>query len=274
MIRKAPSILLASIVAWSGPALAQTPSTLPEWSYSAGVLLRAYMDPQVPTWSNFAGLSLKYGPRYDGSRDYHFVGGPTLELRYRDIAFFSTGEGLGVNLLHGKNYRAGLALTYDLGRRARDSADTHGLGNVNMAPELKAFGEYLIFPVVMRADVRRALGGHDGWIADLSAYAPVYGNEKFFVLFGPDVTFADDRYMRHYFGIDAAQSARSRYPTYVAHAGLNSAGFGTSITWLATDHWLVNMLGGLHRALGDAADSPINQRITQSTGVLTVGYQF
>ncbi len=33
--------------------------------------------------------------------DYYIEPGPTIDVRYRDLAFFSTGEGLGVNSLRG-----------------------------------------------------------------------------------------------------------------------------------------------------------------------------
>lgn len=255
-------------------AQAQTPSTLPEWTYSAGQLLRTSMMPSIPTWSVFAGLSGAYSPRYDGADEHRYQGGPTIEVRYKDVAFASTGEGLGVNILRDKKYRAGLAMVFDLGRRAIDSNHTNGLGNVNTAPELKAFGEYLVFPVVLRADARRAIGGHNGWIADLSAYMPVYGTEKLFVFVGPSVTFADDRYMKAYFGVSPEQSANSGYPTYAAHAGLKSVNAGGSATWMITDHWLINGIAGGQRLLGDAADSPLTLDRIQFGATLTVGYNF
>lgn len=255
-------------------ALAQTPSPLPEWTYSAGTLLQTSLSPTIPQWSVFTGLSAAYAPRYDGARDRHIQGGPTIVVRYRDIAFAATGEGIGVNLLRGKNYRAGVAMSFDLGRRAQDSSDTRGLGNINVAPELKFFGEYLFFPVVLRADARRAFGGHNGWISDLSAYMPVYGTRKFYVFVGPSVTFADDRYMSRYFGVTPAQSAASGYPQHSAHAGLKSVNAAGSASWMITDHWLFNVIAGGQRLMGDAASSPITlDRIDYST-TFTVGYLF
>lgn len=255
-------------------AFAQTPSPLPEWTYSAGELMRTSMSPTIPKWSVFGGASVAYSPRYDGADEHHVLGGPTIQIRYRDIAFASTGEGIGVNVLRGKNYRAGAAMVFDLGRRAVDSDDTKGLGNVNTAPELKFFGEYLIFPVVLRADTRKAFGGHNGWIADVSAYMPVYGKEKFFVFIGPSVTLADDHYMSRYFGVSPTQAAASGYPTYTAHAGLKSANAGGSVTWMMTDHWIMNVLAGGQRLLGDAAESPLSLNRIQYATTLTFGYQF
>jgi len=266
------------LIALSFPkfAFAQTPSPLAEWMYSAGNLMRTSMSPSIPKWTTFAGLSADYGPRFDGSRDNHWQGGPSIDIRYRDIAFLSTGEGLGVNLLRDKNYRAGAALVFDLGRRADEADHTRGLGNLSAAPELKVFGEYMIFPVMLRADVRRAFGGHDGWVTDLSTYMPVYGNDKknFFVFLGPSVSLADDRYMSRVFGVTPTQSAQSGYAQYTAHAGLKSVSLGSSVTWLITDHWLMNFLASGQRMLGDAAGSPLTLDRMQYGTAITVGYTF
>lgn len=263
-----------SILGLPTMAQAQTPSTLPEWTYSAGTLLRNKMMPSVPEWSVFTGISAAYSPWYDGANEHHWQGGPTVDIHYRDIAFISTGEGIGVNLLRGEKYRAGTAITFDLGRRAKDADESKGLGNINPAPELKFFAEYMIFPAVLRVDARRGFGGHNGWIADLGAYMPVYGTKKFFVFIGPSVTFADDKYMQNYFGVNATQSANSGYATYTAHAGLKSASAGGSATWLVTDHWLVNVIAGGQRLLGDAADSPLAHDRIQYGTTMTVGYNF
>lgn len=119
-------------------------------------------------------------------------------------------------------WRAGVALTYNLGRReADDRSHLTGLGNINPAPEAKLFGEYVIskeLPLVLRLDVRRSLGGSDGWIGDLDAYLSLPGSsEKFFWFAGPTVSFADSRYMNAWFGINQAQSAQAGRPPYSAH---------------------------------------------------------
>ncbi len=213
-------------------------------------------------------------PVYPGAGRYRVRPGPDLDLRYKDQAFFSTGEGLGVNILNGKTYRAGIALGVDTGREADSANRLHGTGDIGLAPTPKLFAEYVVFPVVLRADIRRALGGADGWTGDLSAYMPVYGDRKFFVFAGPTVTFADDTYNRHYFGISATQSLRSGLPRYKAGAGAQSAGFGSSLTWFVTEHWMIQGDLSAQRLLGDAAHSPLVQRRMQYDASLAIGYMF
>jgi hypothetical protein len=141
-------------------ALSQTPSPLQEWQYSSGVPLIKLFKPDLPDWQVELGVAAAPRPLYDGARTYRVVGGPVIDVQYRDIAFASVGEGLGVNLLRGEHFRAGVSIDYDLGRRASDDL-THlkGLGNISAAPVMKVFGSYLIskeFPLVLRADVRRS----------------------------------------------------------------------------------------------------------------------
>jgi hypothetical protein len=38
-------------------------------------------------------------------------GGPVINIHYLDIAFISTGEGVGYNVLRGDHYQLGIALT-------------------------------------------------------------------------------------------------------------------------------------------------------------------
>jgi outer membrane scaffolding protein for murein synthesis (MipA/OmpV family) len=264
------SVLMTGITG----ARAQTPSPMAEWQYSAGVPLRSMFEGEVPGWQFELGASGDLKPLYPGAGKYRFEPGPDIDVRYKDLAFFSTGEGLGVNLLQDKTYRVGAALGFDRGREADSATRLHGTGDIGYAPVPKLFAEYVIFPVVLRADVRRALGGVDGWAGDLSAYMPVYGTKKFFVFAGPTVSFVDDTWNRHEFGISATQHSRSGLPRYDATGGLQSAGVGSNVTWLITDHWLVEGGATAARLLDAAAHSPLVQARMQYDANFTVGYMF
>ncbi len=258
---------------------AQTPSPLAEWQYSSGILLEQMFEPKLPTWRIRVGPSASFQPRYDGSDRYHLMGGPSIDIRYRDRFFLSTGEGIGVNVLTGPNWRVGVAASYDLGRRAADDLDhLSGMGNINPAPSLRLLGEYAIsksFPLVLRADLRRNFGGDNGWIGDLGAYMPMPGSSETFSWFaGPTMTIADSRYMNSWFGVNAQQSARSGYRQYDASAGIRSVGFGVSASLTVRKHWIVSADGAFQQLVGAAAHSPITQ--TRASGVfdVSVNYEF
>lgn len=270
---------LLSATAMPLAAFAQTPSPLAQWQYSAGITLEQMFMPQLPTWQILVGPSVSFQPRYDGASSYHALFGPIVDIRYRDRFFLSTGEGLGVNVLKGPNWRAGIAVSYDLGRRAADDQDhLHGMDNINPAPSMHLFGEYVVsktFPLVLRADVRRSVGGDNGWIGDLGAYMPMPGStEKFTWFAGPTVTFADSRYMNSWFGVSAAESARSGLREYHASAGVKSFGLGVAANWMPSEHWLVTGNAAYQQLVGSAADSPIVQRRAAGVIDLSVEYQF
>jgi outer membrane scaffolding protein for murein synthesis (MipA/OmpV family) len=274
-------VAAATVAAWLliSVAHAQTPSPLGEWQYSAGIPLEKLYEPNVPNWKVRLGIGSTFEPRYDGSSRYHTLVGPSLDIRFRDLAFLSTGEGFGVNVAQGPNWRISAAAVYDLGRRAHDDpAHLNGMGNINPAPELKLAAEYAVsksFPAVIRATVTRSFGGSNGWVADIGAYTPLPGSsESFFWFAGPSVTFADSKYMNSWFGVDATQSANSGYRQYDAAAGIKSAGFGVTMVWFASKHWFVTADGALKRLLGNAARSPIIQTKTGGVCDVSLNYQF
>jgi outer membrane scaffolding protein for murein synthesis (MipA/OmpV family) len=258
-------------------AHAQTPSPLQEWQYPGGVSLQKLFEPDHPEWQVILGAATEVEPVYDGSSAYRVVAGPVIDIRWRDVAFASVGEGLGVNLLSGNQYRAGVALGYDLGRRVSDDAShLEGLGDISAAPVVKAFASYVIskeFPLVVRADVRRIVGGSDGTLGDFELFMPLPGaSRRLVVLAGPSITFADKRYTQRLFGVTEAQSLASGYPVFDTHAGTSAEGFGLSATHLVTDHWLINLNGAINRLRGSATESPITQKATQRALALSAAY--
>jgi outer membrane scaffolding protein for murein synthesis (MipA/OmpV family) len=261
-------------VAWS-----QTPSPLQEWQYSSGIALEKLFEPNIADWDVVLGAGGEYKPLYDGAELTRKQAGPVIDVRYKDIAFASVGEGLGINLIHGKHYRGGIVLGYDLGRLvSNDVGHLRGLGDIGRAPVVKAFASYALsksFPLVVRGDIRQILGGADGMLADLDVYLPLPGSSRRVVMLaGPSFTYADHRYMQKVFGVTAAQSIASGYPVYDAHAGSDAVGFGFSATGFITDHWLINMDAAVNRLLGSARESPITQKSTQHALGLSVAYSW
>ncbi|WP_322104602.1 MipA/OmpV family protein [Paraburkholderia sp. J41] len=268
-----------ALAALAPRAHAQTPSPLGEWQYSAGIPLEKLYQSKRPDFEARLGVGATFEPRYDGSDRYHMMAGPSLDLRYKDILFGSTGEGFGVNVLQGQNWRVSVAAAYDLGRRAHDDPSRlNGMGNINPAPLMKIAGEYVVskdFPLVLRAAFTRSFGGSNGWTADLGTYMPLPGsNEKFYWFAGPSVTFADSNYMQSWFGVTPQQSVDSGYRQYGASAGLKSAGFGLTMVYFVNKHWFVSADGALKRLLGSAAHSPIIQTKTEGVCDVSINYQF
>jgi len=271
-------IVLALLLAlFAGEAAAQTPSPLAYWQYSVGELLAASekKEPGAAAWDFTVGGGAMAVPKFEGARHYQGEPSVILDARYRDIAFASDGEGVGVNLVHGVNYRAGVAIGYDLGRDQHDDPRLKGLGNIDAAPEGKLFAEYFLLPVMLSATLHQAVGGHNGLLADLGAYIPLpFLDRKLIVFTGPTVTFADGAYMRSYFGVSARQAAATAFPQYAAHGGFKSTGWGATAVYRLDDHWLLESDLAYERLIGDAANSPIVEMRSQFALGLNLGYRF
>jgi outer membrane scaffolding protein for murein synthesis (MipA/OmpV family) len=127
---------------------------------------------------------------------------------------------------------------------------------------------------VIAADVRRGIGGHDGWIGDLGFYIPLRASDTFVAFAGPSITLADQDYMDSYFSVSSGQAARSRLPAFHADAGFKNASFGVTALYFISDNWFIIADAAVEQLLSDAARSPVTQSRTQFTFDLSIAYSF
>ena len=141
--------------------MAQTPSPMQEWQYSSGIILDRMFDPGPPASRAIIGIGAELQPAYEGSRAYRGRGGPTIDVRWQDKAFVSTGEGVGYNLVHQRGLQVGIGVGYDLGRKERaDYPNLRGMGDQSLSAAPKGFVTWVVserFPMAVRADWRHLL---------------------------------------------------------------------------------------------------------------------
>lgn len=281
MLSKIPAACALAAICACGARLAsaQTPSPMQEWQYPGGIALQRLFAPKIPEWDIILGVAISANPIYSGASQYRPGAGPVINIRYRDRVFVSSGEGVGVNIVSGKQYRISLAVGLDLGRRmAWHYSTLHGLGDIPRAPFLKLAGTYVLskrLPILLRADVRKLFGGAAGIMGDLNIYTPLPGSSRKFVMFaGPSVTLADRRHLQTIYGVSEQQALQSGYARYDTHGGLEAVGFGFSATKFLTPHFLTNMNLAVSELLGSAARSPIVERRTQATFSMSVAYRW
>jgi outer membrane scaffolding protein for murein synthesis (MipA/OmpV family) len=272
-------LALLLLGALSQRARAQTPSPLQEWQYSGGLILARLFQPDLPPFRTILGLASEVQPVYDGSHAYRVQGGPVINIQYRDVAFLTTGDGIGYNFLRGDHYQVGVAMAYDRGRIERDDySNLRGMGNIGAAPVAKVFGSWVLsrkFPLILRADARQFIGGAEGAVGDIGVYMPLPGSSKTFVMFaGPSMTFATDHYMQTLYGVTPQQALTSGHPIYDTHAGTSAAGVGFSATKFVTQHWLFNMDAAINQIRGSPAHSPLVESRTQRVLALSIAYQW
>jgi outer membrane scaffolding protein for murein synthesis (MipA/OmpV family) len=271
--------MLLLAVSFCAQVRAQTPSPLQEWQYSGGIVLVRLFEPELPEFRTVVGLAAETEPVYAGSRAYKVQGGPVLNFQYRDVAFISTGDGIGYNVFRGDHYQVGVSMGYDTGRTMHDDyTNLRGMGDIGIAPVAKVFGTWVLsknFPLVMRADARQFIGGAQGAVGDVGVYMPLPGSSKSFVLFaGPSISLATQHYMQTVYGVSERQSLASGHPVFDPHAGLSAVGMGVSATKFLTAHWFLNVDAAVNRIWDDAAHSPIVEKPTQRVVALSVDYQW
>jgi outer membrane scaffolding protein for murein synthesis (MipA/OmpV family) len=264
----------------AGRSMAQTPSPLQEWQYVNAVPLMQIFQPTIPDIQFVLGAGGEERPLYDGAKDYRFVGGPIFDIRYRDIAFFSTGEGLGLNVIRGTNLTAGIAIGYDFGRKTSDDeSNLRGFPNIGRAPVVKLFANYVVskeFPLVIRLDLRQSVGrGPDGVVGDLSAYLPLPGSStRLIMLLGPSMTWGSEKYLQLRFGVTPQESVFSPHPEFRPTAGISASGVGYSATYFVTPHWMLELDAACRWLLNSAQDSPITERVAAPAAAFSVAYRW
>jgi outer membrane scaffolding protein for murein synthesis (MipA/OmpV family) len=159
------------------------------------------------------------------------------------------------------------------GRKEEDSKHLKGLGDIDAGAMVGTKVSYETGPVELYASVDKTIGGSEGLLGVVGANVSHHYNAFIFSA-GASATFADENYMQSYFGVTAVQSARSGLRQYEAGAGLKRYDIEASVTYMATENWLIRGQVGVGFLAGDAKDSPVVQKDVQPSGMLMVGYRF
>lgn len=252
------------------------------WQFSAGQVL-AHYGKDAPKWRIIIGPSAVYQPEYEGSDNFELKPGVALNIRYRGRLFLSGGEGIGYDVFRSRNYRAGVAVSYDLGRN--DDVDgLYGLGGIHPAMQVKLYGEYVFrpklksreLPVILSLDLRRTIRSYGGITGNIGVYSPVAGSkeERYFVFLGGGASFVDDKTVDAFFGVTALQAAASGLPPFDPEWGVKAASAGMNAGWVFTDNWVASFAISGKRLLSHASRSPIVQEEWQFFSSVSLGYLF
>lgn len=225
-------------------------------------------------WALIVGTGALYSPSYEGDDDYSLSVLPNVQLKYGDRFFASVQEGVGYNAVKNDRLRAGPIARVRFSRdengdqafaiAGNETDDLRGLGDVDTSIELGGFLDYDLGNMKLSAELRQAVSGHDGLVADLGArwsgVLTLLGPPLIWSV-GPRLRLVDDQYTSTYFGVTPAQAIASGLPQYEAGGGLYSYGVGAvSILPLTRDGaWSAVFLAGYDRLSGDAADAPLVQ---------------
>ncbi|MCC7632515.1 MipA/OmpV family protein [Stenotrophomonas rhizophila] len=240
-------------------------------------------NPDPDRWGLEVMLGAGVAPRYSGSEDYTAVPQLGFEVSAPGGWFLgSSGLGWGTTLGEHGNLRAYLGGSGS--RRDKDSLlggsdHLRGMGDIRTRLLVGVGGSVSIGPTVLSATAQYAPKDKDRGDTglatkqlQLSLEVPLFDVAGGSLSASVSTEYGDAGYMQTWYGVSAAQAARSGFARHTASAGLTSAGLG--LKWVrpinASSSWLIGVEG--NRLLGDAADSPIVQKQTQ-LGAMS-GYQY
>lgn len=237
----APLLLaLAALAVPSGPALAQDEEGAKE--------PRRYR----------VGLGAQLTPSYPGS-DEHSVG-PLFNLDSSrgdtPFVFEAPDESFGFGLIDGGGFAIGPVLNYMSSRKPSEVGAP--VEKVDATIEAGAFAHYFLSPSFrVRTEVRRGIGGHDGWVGSVSADFISRDKDEYVFSVGPRATLSDGRYQRAYFGVSPADAVAAGLPVYTPGGGVQGIGAASSLHVQLTDRWGLYGYAQYERLVSDAGDSPL-----------------
>lgn len=227
--------------------------------------------PAPPRFGLTLGAIGTVAPVYDGSDSYRFSAFPAIDLRYRDIAFLSARDGLGLNLVRADWITAGPVLRYRFGRDADDNRALRGMGDVGGTAELGVMATLRAGPMQLRLEAAQGINGegHRGFQAraDLTYAQPI--GQRLLVSVGPMISYGDSQFNQTYFGVTRDQAVRSGYREYNPGGGIRDVGLGASAIYRLGGGFALTGIAEVRRLLWDVADSPIVRDETQ--GFLGLG---
>lgn len=228
---------------------------------------------KLSDWDVVVGAGAMYAPKFEGSNEFKIVPIPMVSATFG--RFTVDPGGLTVNVLESNGFKFTVNGGYELGggRQESDSPHLKGLGDIDPGGVFGGQASYELGPMEFYAKIDKTIGGSESLLGQVGVNA-THELDRFILSAGASATFADDNHMESYFGVTAAQSAQSGLQQYDAGAGLKRVDIEASITYMATENWLVRAEAGVGFLTGDAKDSPIVQNDVQPSAMLLVGYKF
>lgn len=211
-------------------------------------------------------------PAYEGAKGYEYNPTGFFTLHY----LWLPGIGDVKKERADEGFSIGPSFRYVYKRDSNDHPELRGLGNIDAAFELGgriAYQSSIFRPWLA---VRYGLGGHSGFVVETGLDLRFRPSAVTEFAIGPRASFATSEYMRTYFGVTPAESARSGLSTYNPGGGIKGAGLEVSGRYELTQQWALVGLAYYERLIAGAATSPVVKvgDENQITAKLGLSYKF
>ena len=172
-------------------------------------------------WSIMLGGLGAVKSKYKGSSQYEVAGYPFIDIKYKKVFFLNFREGLGINILHAPNFRVGAAFNFYGSRDSDDSMHLQGFQDVDAGLDAGVFGSISSGKFSAKLKFRQDISNnHEGHLIYGRLVYKAIESRKLMANFDIRTTFADDNYMKTYFGITTSQAAASGFKEFNASGGI------------------------------------------------------
>jgi outer membrane protein len=213
--------------------------------------------PVLPGWTLRFGLQGLLFPAYEGAKKYLLWPLPSFEVDYNDRLYLNTTAGTYA-IFQNKWVSIGPEITPFLGRQESYSDALKGLGNLPVDLKGGAFVGFHSPVGSLVVECSRSMTtsvGATGSVSFQSGY--LFDPKRLILAVTPGVTWADQNYMQHNFGITPTQSANSGYSIYSPSAGFYNYWINIAPTFIVhTRHYIIPSFAYI-RLFDEARRSPL-----------------
>ncbi len=240
----------------------------------------AAVEAAAPQSTFSVGVGAGYLPEYAGADDSRFFAMLSLDYAHKSGFFASTRRGIGFQSATGP-LRTSVAISYERGRKEHSrrfgsgSPDLRGMGDIAGSTVAKLGIGYDLGFMTFGTEAKFALSNRErGNTYELAVGVPLLKTATNQVTLFGSADYADRKQMQTYYGVTAAQSARSGYNTYNPSRGFEKVALGVNWNHQINSAWSVRTMAGVLHMVGDAKDSPLTKRRTSPMLLTTVNYAF
>ena len=228
---------------------------------AASLCLLSSQAAQAREWVITVGANVGATPPYEGADHDNISWSPTFSLHpaQQYHRFNPPGDGTTFGLIDTRYFQLGPMARF---RKSRGtSGDLTGFDKVQWAAEPGGFvNVWLGDWVRVRAELRRGVHGHEGWVAD-GAVDLVYSSNRFDFSVGPRIGYGDATYNATYFGVTQVEADRSPYVNNAYDPGQSRrySGVMAGVAYHFDKHWKADFSGGYQRIADHLTRSPVIQ---------------
>ena len=183
-------------------------------------------------------------PNYKGSNQYEVSGFPFIDIKYKKIFFL--------------NFRVGAAFNFYGSRDKDDSTYLQGFQDVDAGLDAGVFGSISFEKFSAKLKFRQDISNnHEGHLISGRLVYKAIESRKLIANFNIKTTYANDNYMKTYFGVTTSQTSASGFKEFNAYTGIKDVGIGTTLIYPFNKYWSFITIANYTRLLNDAAKSPL-----------------